>query len=412
MELRLKLLAASVALTCVQIANADDDIRWNGYLNVVGGILKDQPLSDDSGQDQHPGYGSYEDNFTFDPETSAALQASKRLDDKTQVTAQIYAEGSGDGAYSAKMKWLYLTYDPTDTSSFRIGKLASPFYFFSDFIRVGMAYNWVSPPSEIYLGDLATTGVDYIYRDFLGDEIEYSLEAMVGNNKSSVEGAVIDSNNQATLVVSGTMSGWLTLRLAYTSATSTLTIDALDADTLVDEQLGGVLPEDTRDEVKVLLAEKLDLNELKVSYITTGLKMDLDPWQVIAEYSRSSTDSYLTGGTDAWYVCGGYRFDWGVIQLTYADSDPELDDDAKDDLDLQLGAVPLPEYVAAQLGTNISGATLSTRHSISAGVRVNTSRNTALKFEITKLEEEATIPDEERGIGDNLLFRTALNVTF
>lgn len=412
MELRLKLLAASVALACVQIANADDDIRWNGYLNVVGGILKDEPLSDDSGKDQHPGFGNYEDNFTFDPETSAALQASKRLDDQTQVTAQIYAEGSGDGAYSAKMKWLYLTYDPTDTSSFRIGKLATPLYYFSDFVRVGMAYNWVSPPSEMYLGDLATTGIDYIYRDFLGDEIEYSFEAMAGNNKSSVEGAVVDSDNQITLVMTGTMSGWLTFRLAYTSATSTLTIDALDADTLVDEQLGGVLPEDTRDEVKVLLAEKLDLNELKVSYITTGLKMDLDPWQVIAEYSRSSTDSYLTGGTDAWYVCGGYRFDWGVIQLTYADSDPELDDDAKDDLDVQLGAVPLPEYVAAQLGTNISGATLSTRHSISAGVRVNTSRNTALKFEITKLEEEATIPDEVRGIGDNLLFRTALNVTF
>ena len=59
MRTRLKLIPLYLLAATAQIAQADD-IKWNGYLNVVGGFLRDDPVSDLTlpEKKQHPDYST------------------------------------------------------------------------------------------------------------------------------------------------------------------------------------------------------------------------------------------------------------------------------------------------------------------------------------------------------------------
>ena len=83
------LMAASPALA--------EDVRWNGFLNIVGGVLKETPTQT-PGDSGAPAYEQYETDFTFDKQSSAGLQANVPLDDKNSVTVQVFADAAtGDG---------------------------------------------------------------------------------------------------------------------------------------------------------------------------------------------------------------------------------------------------------------------------------------------------------------------------
>ena len=98
------MLSAAITATLSVGAQAEPaGIEWNGFLNVVGGILKEEPVKDFTDTKQTPGYQNYESDFTFEPQTSAGLQAKKQLDEQTSVTMQLYSEGDIDG-YQAKLK--------------------------------------------------------------------------------------------------------------------------------------------------------------------------------------------------------------------------------------------------------------------------------------------------------------------
>lgn len=101
--------------------------------------------------------------------------------------------------------------------------------------------------------------------------------------------------------------------------------------------------------------------------------------------------------------------------MTYSTVESELAKEAVNDSNATLGGFTpdaLGSYFASQIGANVAAASARKRHAVSAGVRIDTTANTALKFEVTQFEERETLPNENAGIGKNLLFRTALNVTF
>jgi len=150
----------ALTLSRQEAASAEDDIQWNGYLNVVGGMLRDQPAVGRSAEALPPGRQGYDDQWQFDRQTSAALQARKPLDASTSVTAQLYATGDVDN-YAANMRWLYLTHALDDRQTLRIGRIGTPAYYFSDFFNVGYAYPWVTPPYEVYTYDSAIDAIDY-----------------------------------------------------------------------------------------------------------------------------------------------------------------------------------------------------------------------------------------------------------
>jgi len=426
MKNRLKLLPLCLIAASAQIANADE-IKWNGYLNVIGGILKDKPVSDMSLPEdkQFPDYNIYEEDFSFDPESSGAIQAVKNLDRKTSVTAQLYAQGSDN--FKTELKWLYLTYNPTSHSTFRIGKIGSPVYYFSDFYNVGYAYHWVTPPIEVYTFDTTINGIDYIYRDVVGD-IDWTAEVFTGgyNQRLPAINANVKTRNTIATVFTASKGGWLNLRAMYFETMGTFEADALaDTGAVVDSALSAAeaqlgYPEGTfsflHDDVKEQVDLATDLEDFKIKYAEVAFRMEQERWLAMGEWVTIMTDQYVYGDLDAWFVTGGYRIGKAMPHVTFARIKSELHDDAIADAVFaadQSNALADPaRYFAAAIDSGIATNFGKTQDSITLGLRYETSLHTAIKFELTRFEEKESYPGETAGIGKNLLFRTAVNAIF
>ena len=102
---RITCFAVGIVLASEAFAASDDGIRWNGFLNVVAGALRDAP-DDEDGPTRHRVYRNYTDEVSFDEQTSAGLQAVKPLDDDMNITAQLLARGNTDN-YTTEMRWSY-----------------------------------------------------------------------------------------------------------------------------------------------------------------------------------------------------------------------------------------------------------------------------------------------------------------
>lgn len=177
---RIICLALGVMLLPATSAASDQDIRWNGFLNVVAGTLRDAP-DDRDGPTRHRVYRNYTDQVSFDEETSAGLQAVKPLDEDMTVTAQLLARGNTEN-YATEMRWLYLSWHPTNNDLLRIGRLGTPLYYFSDFLDVGYSHPWVTPPLEVYTFNTTLTGINY-RRTGLAGHFEWAVEVMTGAEK-------------------------------------------------------------------------------------------------------------------------------------------------------------------------------------------------------------------------------------
>lgn len=415
MNFRIGLLSASVALALSTAARADDSITWHGYLNVVGGILQHEPRMDDSDKKQYPGNGNYDNTLTFDPQSSGAIQATKVLDEKTLVTAQLYAEGRSND-YSASMKWLYLTYNLDANSTFRVGKIGAPIYFYTDFLNVGFAYHWVSLPSEVYRYDTTVAGVDYVYRNYF-DDVEWSAEAFGGSNDQTLAeiDATVKSRNLCGLSFQATKDSWLTGRISFVMSEVSIFSDQLTADALLDTAIPKIKEKypfltdetlaDLREGATPALAEKLDYVSKKSIYADIFLKADLENWLMVAEATHSDSDAYLAGPAKAVYFSVGYRLSDAMIYTSLSNINAGISDDAKADLSATTD-------IAAQLASQVSAAYAQDGHATTLGVRFDTSPNTAVKFEVTGFEEKASVESETGGIGKNVLVRAALNASF
>lgn len=426
MRTRLKLIPLYLLAATAQIAQADD-IKWNGYLNVVGGFLRDDPVSDLTlpEKKQHPDYSTYEKNFTFDPESSGALQAVKKFDSKASVTAQVYASGAND--YQAQLKWLYLTYKPTSHSTFRIGKIGAPVYYFSDFYNVGYAYNWVTPPIEVYTFDTAISGIDYIYRDYVGD-LDWSAEVFSGGYTQRLPAinANVTTRDTVAAIFTASEGGWLNLRAMIYQSTGTFEADALaDTGVIVDSALAAAeeqqgYPSGTlsflHDGIKSQVDVATDLNEFKIRYAEAAARVEHERWFAMTEWVTIRTDNYLYGNLDAFYLTGGYRIGKALPHITFTRLDSDMHDDAVADAAYAANTanalVDPTKYFAAAIDSGIAQSFGKTQNSITLGLRYETSASTAVKFELTGFEEKATYPGETAGIGKNLLFRTAVNAIF
>jgi len=115
---------------------SDGDIRWSGYMNLVGGMLKDKEINDFTSNTQHPGIVGYENRFTGMQDSQFALQASKRLTDKLTVTGQLLARGSVD-EFKQEITWAYVSYDINGNSMLRAGRLGLPTFYYSDYTVCG-----------------------------------------------------------------------------------------------------------------------------------------------------------------------------------------------------------------------------------------------------------------------------------
>lgn len=430
----LSLLCIALIAFVAPLSHADDTgLEFNGFLNVVGGILKEAPVIDFSDKKQVPNYQGYEDNLVFDPHSSAGLQAKKQLDEKTAVTLQLYAEGDND-QYKATMKWLYVTYEPTYNSTLRVGKLAAPIYYYSDYLNVGYAYHWITPPESVYPFDTSMNGVSYVYQNSWG-RFDWSTELILGSGDDyfPIIGARVITRKSRGVAFNVSTNEWLSLRAMVFRTNGTFEVDAL-ADEPLDESIGiatdtaleeAGLPADLAAAVRPSLISAtrakldngaLDLEDFGVTYGDLALRAETERWFLMTEAISVRTNTYLYNNLVSAFVTGGVRSGDALFHITVSRGRANPHNDVSADLantvlaDLTTDAVA--DVLASKIRSTLAGAFYRHMETVSVGVRLETSANTAVKFEITDFEEMESFEGDEMGVGKNTLFRAALNATF
>lgn len=424
-----RILFLTPALLPLSMPVSAQDLEWHGFLNLVGGVLKNEPVADDSGKKQVTNYLKYTDDFTFDTQSTAGLQVSNKLDDKTSVTLQLFAAGD-EGSYNASFKWLYLTYKPSQFSRFRIGRIATPVYYYSDFINVGYSYHWLSPPREIYSLDSTITGVDYVYQDVAGP-LDWSLELFTGasNQYLSVLESQVDSHNTIGSVLSGSIWGWLSARALYFQTQTTLKPDylkkndyigtafdkAIAQGSLTQSQMDVLAPL-LRPLVEARLAEPLALDNYKAKYLDLALRADFEQWFLMAEASKTTAEEYLYGHQHGGYITGGFRTGKVQYHLTQSRFRTKETDDVIADLHYALPANPgledLADAFSKSILTTFAGRIARNIETTTLGVRYDATSNVALKADVSYLKEAECFAGDTAGTGNNMLFRSGISVIF
>lgn len=409
------------------------DIEWNGFLNVVGGVLKNEPVKDFTASKQHPDLQGYESDFTLDSQTSAGLQAKKDLDEQTSVTLQVYSKGDMD-AYQAKLKWLYLTYNPDFNSTFRVGRIGTPVYYFSDSLNVGYSYHWIEPPQPVYAFDTTLTGVDYVFQN-VWNNIEWSAEALLGSGEDYlplIESRAITRNSRG-LAFTASTGNWLSFRTMYFRADTTFEMDVFNEENintaiednvemgllnrgLTPAQVQAVLPTVVAAVQPKIFDGSLNVEDIPIEYLTVALRAETERWLLMTEISTVQTDTYLFNDVITRYITGGVRFGPVMYHLTIADGKSIANSNLKDDINYTL---PQPasdeDYVdllAARFKSMVAGTFSRNLNTVAVGARIETSDNTAVKFEVIRIEEQPLFDGDTYAVGKNMLFRTALNATF
>ncbi len=380
-----------ILLFLASIHAAASDLRVNGFASIVSGTYSE----DDS---TYLGYG---DDISFDPDTIVGIQLTKEITDDLKLTAQFVSRGSEN--YDISAEWAYLTYSINENWDVRAGRLRVPFFYYSDYLDVGFAYNWISPPSEVYrIGQNNFVGVDTIYRAELGDW-QSSWQGFYGRleDELTFSGISFDIDIKNYAGLSATFSrDWLTLRASY-----------VRGDTSADN--GFILPllESIEGAGYGELANQIDpANELAFTYWALSSNIDYENWLLTAEFTANTQDRVQTVSEDIAYLFSvGRRFDDFIFHVTYAvnETDP----------DFSLNTIPKdgdPE-LAALSNTLDSVISNFKNTSLTAGIRYDVMSNAALKFEVTRFDSELAetlAPDQTSSLNEGTLIRFGIDVMF
>ncbi len=296
----------------VQSAQAAD-IRWNGFLSIVGGrVVNSEKLPDGSNTKftaDAPSNGTYGRHWDFEPDTIYGLQGIASLSDDLSATVQITGAGGKD--FDANIRWAYLSYDINDTFTFQAGRQRIPFYKYSDSLDVAYTYDWVRPPTNLYQAAVDVfEGVKLIGNSSLGDwDTGFQLFAGKGDNFQAQTNGIFAFNNM--LGVSTSMQNdWLEFRASYTTFDSTSENLSSGGESQGPESEG-----------------------VGTDYLSLSASIQYNKGYVTAEWVQANLDDPLGAdqgqgfvSANSWYISSGYRIKDITPYLTYGISQSTLQD--------------------------------------------------------------------------------------
>lgn len=362
-------IAACLVAPIVQAA----DVNVTGFLSVGGGFVDDEFESGNN-------YGGYEEDLTFD-NNLLGLQVSGQVSEKITATTQLIARSSGD--YDVNAEWAYLTLQATDSIKLRAGRLRTPFYLYSDFLDVGYAYGWITPPREVYyLPFNNVDGVDIYITKPLGS-FDTTFQAYYGgfSDEFMMGGAPTDAETRNQAGIAATLGkGWWTLRAAYHQAD--LTVDVGGA--VIDSQTGltlnqflGVFPASLSSVKTNVLVD-----EDKATFAQIGLTIDTGTFVAAAEHVEFEAENSMLAKNIREYVMVGVRTgDW-LFHVTAARSD--------DDAANLVSGIPVAPTTLPLIGglNQVAASQADKRDVFSLGTRWDVMSGSAIKFQIDNVDDE------------------------
>ena len=138
----LSLIIVATAHHSTALADISERVEISGFGRIIGGYL-----STDSAK-----YEKYTNSIDFSQQSLLAVQGDVRITDHLSLSGQLLAHASSQR--ESGVEWLYLNYEPSANWRFKIGKLRTPFFRYSDVLDVGFTYPWISAPQQVYSGFL------------------------------------------------------------------------------------------------------------------------------------------------------------------------------------------------------------------------------------------------------------------
>ncbi len=342
-------------LGSASIANAvDDDLGIYGFLSVGASVLQNKNENNKNGVILD---GFDDDASNFKQDTVFGLQITKQINDKTSATGQLVSRGNTN--YETESAWAFASYAINGDTHVRMGRLRMPFFYYSEFLDVGYAYNWIRTPSDVYRIPFSSfDGIDITHRFSIG-KTDGSLQANYGRFSETIDvlGSDYAADLQNIMGVSLTLNrGNFGLRLAalqtHMSFDTAVNNDvksayvkilsAGDAATAATArvELAGILAEqDVRSLDQALsavdayesitnidgLADEFDHDNKKTSFYDSAFTYNNGNYALVLEVIKLDYEAGSLLDTNSYLVSASKRFGDVTMHATYTTAVGELD---------------------------------------------------------------------------------------
>lgn len=276
-------------------AQTGSNFKLSGFASIVGGKVFGGSSKFPLGNPDYdaPSYvadwfnaGVYEKKFSLTPETRIGVQGTYEFTKQFSATAQVTSRAVDA---DPSLEWAYLTYKTGDWEV-QLGRKRIPLYYYSDFQDIGVAYPWITPPSDLYGWDAtnyngaslryrgSSAGVNYVASLFAGaEEVKDSRYFRL----SSTDTTDLEWKNivGADLELS---KDWWTLRFVY-----------------------------MENDVDIRVRETGDVGDQRMQAYGVAFNADFDDWFVLSEIGqnvRKSANGILSNyKAPAYSITAGYR---------------------------------------------------------------------------------------------------------
>ncbi|WP_276681747.1 hypothetical protein [Thalassolituus oleivorans] len=371
--LRIKptLLAVAI-LASAQASASDDDLRINGFMSVGVGMLSTDDIA----------ASGFDTDANFSTDTIVALQISKQINETTSATTQLVSRGTE--SYDTNAAWAYVSYAINSDTDVRVGRLRTPFFYYSDFLEVGYAYNWVRPPEEVYRLDAfsSVNGIDVTHRFSMGST-DGSVQTYFGrfNGPYTVGGATyeFELKNFGGVVLNLNRGNFGT-RLSYHRADVYADLDATGTRTL-DSLLAAATSYGRGDD--------FDISGQTAQFMGAAGTWDNGEYAFVAEYTALRQEAESVLDDNAFLLTGAKRFGTTTVHATYTSKRDLIEGDA--------------------IQKNLKKMAQLHKQAYILGARYDYDTGTAFKFEV-QYQDEKTILGVDGKSG--MLYSAAIDLVF
>jgi len=359
----LGMLAGSIVAPVEASDEFTDRFEFSGFGRIVAGYLDESNAS----------YNGYSNEISITEQSLFALQSDVTITDTLRLSAQLLAHS--DDNRESGLEWFYLNYEPNQNWRFKLGKLRTPFFRYSDVIDVGFSYPWITPPLQVYNGFLFSNyeGVSATYR-FNYSEKNFEIEAYYG----SYDGEYVRGENKADIEVDQTKgilfsvdSGNLAMRFSVTEFSD------LFAEVPAVNQLALALSRAGFADN----AESLSFDGKARTY-QASISYDTLDYFAAAEWTQIRSDVNLIPAVESYYLSLGYNFFPFQTHITYASSN-NTNDFAANTVPVGIASqLDQLSYAYDQFTSSFSTYPLN---SVTLGIRWDFQHNMALKADVSFL---------------------------
>jgi len=345
----------------------DNNIEVSGFARIVAGIASNDLVV----------LNDYDGHIHTEEESLVAVQVDGQLTDKISATGQLLYH-SADYRDSG-VEWAYLTYQHNHKLTFKLGKLRTPFFKYSDVIDVGLSYPWISPPGQVYKKYMFSTfeGAKATYH-FGDEQLAYSVEGYWGQFDSVIP---INGYQFPTTVddikgaVFNIVDDKLSYRVSYHRGFVELDSDFINGVAIPLSQLGF-------DKSAQSLSGRGDIKFYQASITYDGLK-----YFTVVELVKITGDIPLVPHATAAYATFGYYFPSLTAHLTIATNNSNTSAPVNE---IPTGVSPQLDQLMFGYKTVINSLNYSDvdSDSLTVGLRWDAKANLALKVDLTTFKSK------------------------